>query len=345
MTESFKALEFSLDALMDRFETTLDASLRDLSGDAPTLDMVRYHFGYGESSPRRGKRLRPRALLTLVRQERGDDEAWVDDGLLAACAVELLHNFSLLHDDIEDGDELRHGRRTVWSRYGLAHGINAGDLLCSISYLTLIRRGNISDAETAIGLAESLHDAQYAMCLGQGQDMDFESREHVAYDAYLQMIAGKTAALFGAACEMGAIVARLSREKQQAYAAYGRCYGRAFQIRDDILGTFGSVAETGKPSGADIRRRKWCFPVVWALAQPPSSAQRVIAEAYAQKAPLDDETVIKVIHALHTLGAPQAADSAAEQALNEASSLAATASIDRDRALHHLFEASAQRLA
>lgn len=345
MTESLQTSGQSVDALMDRFETTLDTWLGQFADDVPTVNMVRYHFGYGDASPRRGKRLRPRVLLTLVQQERGDDEVAVADGLLASCAIELLHNYSLVHDDIEDGDELRHGRKTVWARYGLAHGINAGDLLCSMSYLSLVRSGAISDAATAIRLAETLHDANYAMCIGQGQDIDFEARTHVSYDAYLQMIAGKTAALFGAACEMGAIAARLPRAKQTAYAAYGRAYGKAFQIRDDILGTWGTVAATGKPSGADIKRRKWCFPVVWSLAQAPSAAQRVIAEAYARGTQLDDATIAQVIGALERLDARAAADEAAFNALEEARMIAETAAIDRNLALHHLFEASAQRLA
>jgi geranylgeranyl diphosphate synthase type I len=265
--------------------------------------------------------------------------------LFAGCAIELLHNYSLVHDDIEDADTLRHGRETVWARYGMPHGINAGDMLCSISYLALMRTGTISDAAIAARLTETLLEANYAMCIGQGQDIAFEARDHVAYDEYLAMITGKTAALFGAACEMGAIVAGLPREQQQAYAAYGRAYGRAFQIRDDILGTWGAVSTTGKPSGADITRRKWCFPVVWALSQPPSSARSVIARAYVQQAPLDDATVNDVVRSLEELGARHAADQAAAQVLAEAALLAEHAAIDRNRALHHLFEASATRLA
>ena len=345
VTESITTSENIAVSLMDRFETTFDAWLGTFGDDALTVQMIRYHFGYGDTAPRRGKRLRPRMLLTIVQHERGNDEQAISDGMLASCAIELLHNYSLLHDDIEDGDELRHGRQTVWARYGIAHGINAGDMLCSMSYLALVRSGKISRTETAIRLAETLHDANYAMCIGQGRDIDFEAREHVSYEAYLQMIAGKTAALFGAACEMGAITARLSLEQQRAYAEYGRAYGKAFQMRDDILGTWGAVAATGKPSGADIKRRKWCFPVVWSLAQAPSKARQVIADAYAQRAPLDEATVLRVITALETLDARAAADDAANAALEEAAELARAASIDQNRALHHLFEASANRLA
>jgi geranylgeranyl diphosphate synthase type I len=331
--------------LMVRFEATFEAWLGRFRESAPTLDMVRYHFGHGETQPKRGKRLRPRMLLQVVREACGDDERFMTDALQASCAIELVHNYSLIHDDIEDGDRLRHGRETVWARYGHAHGINAGDMLCAISYLSLAREGVLSSSKLASRLTEILLDAHYAMCVGQGLDIAFEHRADVSFNEYVAMIDGKTAALFGATCAMGAVVAELSAQHVEAYQDYGRAYGKAFQIRDDILGTWGSVVTTGKPSGADIARRKWCFPVVWALAQEPSTARNRIAQAYAREAPLDQTTVSETIEALELLGAREAADTAANRLLTKAEQMAKAIGIDRERALHHLFEASAARLA
>jgi geranylgeranyl diphosphate synthase type I len=331
--------------LMVRFEATFEAWLGRFGESSPTLDMVRYHFGHGEAPLKRGKRLRPRILLQITREWRGGDERVMADALQASCAIEFVHNYSLIHDDIEDGDRLRHGRETVWARYGHAHGINAGDMLCAISYLSLARGGALSNAALAARLTEILLDAHYAMCVGQGLDIAFESRADVSFKEYIAMIDGKTAALFSAACAMGAVISDLSAEQVAAYAAYGRAYGKAFQIRDDILGTWGTVATTGKPSGADIARRKWCFPVVWALSQPAGAARERIAEAYARQAPLDSNTVSETIEALEELGAREAADATATRLLAEAAETAKSVGIDRERALHHLFEASAVRLA
>lgn len=326
--------------LAARFESAFDAWLERFREPVPTLEMLRYHLGSG-----RGKRLRPRLLLHIVEEWRGDDASAISDGLQAACAIEFLHNYSLIHDDIEDGDRLRHGRETLWARYGAAHGINAGDTLCSISYLSLLRSGAISSVERAARLAEILLEAHYAMCLGQGLDIAFETRAEVSYEEYLAMAGRKTAALFGAACAMGAMIAGLSEEQVSAYTACGRAYGEAFQIRDDILGTWGAVETTGKPSRADIARRKWCFPVVWALAQRPSESREVVAEAYARRAPLDEACADEVIRALERLGARAAAEAAVARLFSEARERAESAAIDRGRALHRLFESSAVTLA
>jgi geranylgeranyl diphosphate synthase, type I len=320
--------------LAARFESALDAWLEQFREPMPTLEMLRYHLGSG-----RGKRLRPRLLLQIVEEWHGDDSRAISDGLQAACAVELLHNYSLIHDDIEDGDRLRHGHETLWARYGAAHGINAGDTLCSISYLSLLRSGAISGVERAARLSETLLEAHYAMSLGQGLDIAFETRAEVSYEEYLAMTDRKTAALFGAACAMGAVIAGLPEEQVRVYTACGRAYGQAFQIRDDILGTWGAVEATGKPSGADIARRKWCFPVVWALAQAPSGPREVVAEAYARRAPLDETCAGEVVQALERLGARAAADAATARLVAEARERAESAGIDRRRVLHRLFDA------
>jgi geranylgeranyl diphosphate synthase type I len=142
---------------------------------------------------------------------------------------------------------------------------------------------------------------------------------------------------------LGARSAGVGDERALAYGAFGRAYGRAFQIRDDILGTWGTTAETGKPSGADIRRRKWSFPVVWALDGKPSPDRNIIERAYNRIGALDDATANAVIDALDRLGAQHAADEACDRAIAQADDLALRYDLDRDRLLRDLFTATSRR--
>ena len=326
-------------AFSARFERALDAAVMDgLSdaGDSPIADHVRWHFGIGcEHAGRRGKRLRPRLLMQVARDEGGT----IEDAFDAALAVELLHNYSLVHDDIEDGDELRHGRETVWARFGLAQGINAGDSMCALSYLTLLRNNNGAPVERVAAMTRVLHAANLAMCAGQAFDIGFESAPFVTMDAYLAMIDGKTAALFGAACTLGALSAGAGAARAHAYGELGRAYGRAFQIRDDVFGTWGSREETGKTRSADIARRKWTHPIVWALAGPTSDAREVIAAAYARAIPLAAADVAAIIAALNVLDARTASEAAWRREVAQAERLAVHHQLDPGHALRTQFDA------
>jgi geranylgeranyl diphosphate synthase, type I len=303
-------------------------------------EMIRYHFGYDDPAfSRRGKRLRPLLLLEVAIAEHGSVEVALD----AAIAVELLHNYSLVHDDIEDGDRLRHGRPTLWARFGVPQGINAGDAMCSLSYLVLLRnRGRSGELAT---MTRVLHEAHLAMCEGQSLDIGFESCDFVTMEQYRTMIGGKTAALFGAACELGALCAGSAQQRARAYARLGRAYGIAFQIRDDVLGAWGAPEVTGKPSGADIARRKWTFPVVWALTRGPSPDREVVARAYERGNRPEPAEIRAIVSALEHLGARAAADAACDQALAEADAIVREAQIDGDGAIRHFLAQGARRVA
>jgi len=303
--------------------------------------MIRYHFGYDEpGKPRAGKRLRPQLLLRTALAEGGRIECALD----AAVAIEVLHNYSLVHDDIEDGDELRHGRTTIWKRFGVAHGINAGDALCAISYLTLLHEEAVVPPDRVVEMLHVLHEANLRMCEGQGLDIGFETSSIVTMPQYLEMIAGKTGALFAASCELGALAAGADPERARCYACLGRAYGLAFQIRDDVLGTWGATDVTGKPSGADIARRKWSFPIVWALGTPPSSDRDIVARAYRDGG-LDRAGVGGVVAALDRLGARLEADAAHDRALDQADEIARDASIDVNRSIRDFLAEGARRVA
>jgi geranylgeranyl diphosphate synthase type I len=273
--------------------------------------MLSYHFGYGEYGPaKRGKRLRPRLLLCVAESEGGSA------ALDAAAAVEILHNYSLVHDDIEDNDELRRGRRTVWAVYGIPQALNAGDALCAISFLALTHSVSSHSDERVLRMVRALHEAHATMCDGQSMDLAYERATQVDLAAYNRMIAAKTAALFGASSQLGALCSPCDDEAVVRYRELGRAFGMAFQIRDDVLGIWGTLDSTGKVSGNDIARRKWTFPVVWALAQPESAARDRIAQAYARGETLDNPTVAAVIDALDELGAREAANRASAEHLS-----------------------------
>jgi geranylgeranyl diphosphate synthase type I len=291
----------------DLFEVHLEGLIRDYRGSREVADMLFYHFGYGEHGPaRRGKRLRPRLLLRVAQAESAEPE----DALDAAAAIEMVHNYSLIHDDIEDGDELRHGRRTLWGVYGIPQALNAGDALCAISFLALMNATAHHSGERVLRMVRALHEAHATMCDGQSLDLAFERATHVNLVEYHRMIGAKTAALFGASSELGALCGHCDDESVLRYRELGRAYGMAFQIRDDVLGIWGTVDATGKVTGNDIARRKWTFPVVWALSQRRSQARERIAQAYAGGEPLGTETVTSVIEALEALGAKEAAHQA-----------------------------------
>jgi geranylgeranyl diphosphate synthase type I len=327
-------------AVCGNLEAALERAVTRFDDGSPTSCQIRYHFGFGEPS-RRGKRLRSRLVLEVCEEEGGAEE----DALDAACAIEIVHEFSLIHDDIEDGDRLRRGRETLWSRFGLAHGINAGDALCAVAYLSLLDGTSPRPAERTVAMTRVLQEAHLAMCAGQGRDIAFETEARVTMDDYLAMIGGKTAALFAAACELGALAAGAGPHRAGAYGKLGRAYGIAFQIEDDLLGTWGDSETTGKPSGADLAKRKWAFPVVWALDGPPSAWRDRVAAAYAVGTELDAGTVAETIEALDRLGAREAALRAVRCALDEADAVAERGAIDRSGRVRAFFGGAVRRIA
>jgi len=326
-------------ASFEAFETYLERAVERLDESSPVRAMVRDHFAFDDPRAKRGKRLRPRILVAAAETEGANGE----DAFAAAAAVELLHNFSLVHDDIEDRDELRHGRPTLWVQHGVPAAITAGDAMCALCYVTLLDQPEHFDAQRVVAMTTCLHRTHFALCGGQGADIGFETSPAVTFDEYVRMIEGKTAALFAASCELGALCAGVSPERAAAYGLMGRAYGLAFQIRDDVLGTWGTPAETGKPAGADIRRRKWSFPVAWAFALPASPDRTIVVDAYASIGELADARADEVIAALERLGAHGAADDACDEYIARAVAIGAEHDLDRDGRLAEIFSSTARR--
>lgn len=312
----------TLDAeLIDSFESYFRSFVERAARDNPVYGQIAHHFGYaGEGIPRRGKRLRPRLTLAATIACGGDPGA----ALPACTAVELLHNYSLIHDDIEDGDRVRHGRETVWAVYGLGHGVNAGDAVGALAQLALGPVAASLGAEAAFAMSADLAAANLRMCEGQSLDLAFESGEHAPVEAYLDMIAGKTAALFSCSASLGARSARAEARDVERCADVGRLYGLAFQIQDDAIGIWGDAHLTGKLQ-SDLTRRKKSFPVVWAMERDPRGAGAALRDAYAKSgtASLDPAVVNNLRNALEEAGAREATASAAADYLARARSRAA----------------------
>jgi geranylgeranyl diphosphate synthase type I len=227
--------------------------------------MLHYHLGWADAAFRpeqfdAGKRIRP--MLTLLCCEASGGE-W-HSALPAAAAVELLHNFSLIHDDIEDSDPVRRGRPTLWKQWGVAQAINAGDGLYTIAHTTLNGLSAYGlPAERILAARQRFDRACVALTQGQHLDLGFESRSGVTEAEYSRMIYGKTAALIEASCGLGALVN--GSPLAAHYEDYGRELGLAFQIQDDVLGIWGDPQVTGKPAGNDLRHHKKSLPVAYAL--------------------------------------------------------------------------------
>jgi geranylgeranyl diphosphate synthase type I len=241
--------------------------------------MARYHMGWedeqGQPGAAGGKGVRAGLCLLACQAVGGKWETAVP----AAAAVELVHAFSLVHDDIQDRDRERHHRPAVWTVWGEAQAINAGDALLALARLGLAElSGHGVPAEAVLAAGRSLDEATLHMVEGQTLDLQYEEREDVSVEEYMEMVACKSGALFGCALAMGAICGGSDEREVREFGRLGRVLGTAFQVRDDVLGIWGDSARTGKACGADLLRRKKSLPVVVALN---GAAGKVVRDAYA----------------------------------------------------------------
>jgi geranylgeranyl diphosphate synthase, type I len=228
--------------------------------------MLAYHLGWegeGAGAEARGKRIRPLLVLLTAAAAGGDWER----ALPAAAAVELVHNFSLVHDDIQDNSPIRRGRPTVWKQWGIPQAINSGDAMLTLAHLVLLRLAETSSPDIALQAARILQTACLHLTQGQYLDLLYEARGDLTLDAYWPMVKGKTAALLAACTELGALAAAAPPEKRQAYRLFGHDLGLAFQALDDILGIWGDASLTGKSADSDLLTGKKSLPVLYGLSQ------------------------------------------------------------------------------
>jgi len=274
----------------------------------PFYEMLTYHMGWagrdlGEKAT--GKRIRPLMLLLVVASCNLDTN-WLR-AVSAAAAIELVHNFSLVHDDIQDNSETRRGRPTAWKIWGMPMAINIGDALFSISNQAIMDLHDHFPAETVISAASALHNACLELTKGQFLDMSFEDRTDLSVEDYWPMITGKTASLLSAACFIGSLLGGSDEGTQDAYRSFGHALGLAFQVQDDILGIWGDEAITGKSAASDLLERKNSLPVLFGLNNNGAFKNRWM------EGPIQADEVEEVAQMLATEGAYEKSYAISEQ--------------------------------
>lgn len=291
-------------SLLHRYHTELDASMREVinkqSGQSDDFAvMLRYALGWVDErdqpySLATGKRIRPILLLVCTESCGGNWRA----ALPAATSVELLHNFSLIHDDIQDNSPTRHSRPTLWKVWGEANAINAGDAMFALAYIALSSlQKTLLEPDRVLNIWGIFNQVVLELTRGQHLDMRFEHQPNVTVDDYISMIKGKSAALLAACAQIGALVAMDSQDRANLFREFGLNLGIAFQIHDDILGIWGNPAVTGKSIATDIISRKKSLPVLYGLEK--SSTLRSI---YQQEA-LSEADVHEAFNLLSAAGA------------------------------------------
>ena len=271
---------------------------RDAS-TAGVYEMVRYHLGLDGDDGPRGKRMRPLLGLLAYASIAGDHRA----ALPGAAAVELGHNFSLVHDDIEDGDVERRHRATLWTLHGVPQAINTGDLIFSLSRVALHRLTDLGFSDAKVLRLMRLYD-ETCVLLCEGQYLDIAtsaSDEAMSVELYFDMIGRKTAALISASIEAGALLATDDESVIEHYRRFGWSLGLAFQVNDDLLGIWGQQQATGKEP-TDVARHKKTLPVLYALEHGSPEDRSRLAELYARTDPTAGE-VAEIVAILERAGA------------------------------------------
>lgn len=237
--------ETSIETQLTPYYQIIERELKELDfkpGIPLFYDPIRYFL----TIP--GKRIRP-LLVLLAAEALGQD---VEQARFAAIAVELLHNFTLVHDDIMDNDDTRRGQQTVHKKWDIPTAILAGDGLMGFAFQQLLRTTSADRAT----LAERFTEAMIVICEGQGQDKMFETERYVSEAAYLEMINRKTAVLLQLSCEMGAMIAGASGDEVELFKTYGHALGMGFQVQDDLLDIMGETSAIGKTAGSDLSMHK-----------------------------------------------------------------------------------------
>ncbi|HSM24354.1 MAG TPA: polyprenyl synthetase family protein [Anaerolineaceae bacterium] len=290
---------FSQEMIPDLEEELLYTIEHDIPDSFPGLkEMMKYHFGWTENDSKQtsqGKRIRPIILMLSTLVCGGE---W-RKALPAAVAIELIHNFSLIHDDIEDHSEMRRGQKTLWKVFGVAQAINTGDAMFSLAQLNILKVGNKINKSVGFDTAQKLNETCLVLTGGQNLDISFENQVNVSEDEYFKMIGGKTAALLAASAEIGAIVAQSSNTNKLALRSFGEALGLAFQAWDDWLGIWGDEGQTGKSTLSDLIAKKKSLPILYAIQNSTEF------ESVFSKDSFDQKDLVFLIEAMEKVGAKE----------------------------------------
>lgn len=286
------------------------SALQEANNLAPFYGQMQYHLGWVDTnflpvSSNPGKLMRP-TLLLLAFEATGEhnhdaeseqhDSRHLSRALPAAASIELTHNFTLIHDDIEDSDSERRHRQTLWNVWGIPQAINTGDGMFALARYALwdvVDEG--VDPFIAVQLGAVLDKACLVLAEGQYLDISFENRDDISVAMYVDMIGRKTATLMGCAAEMGAMLGTREAETIFRLRSFGFSIGIAFQVRDDLLGIWASSEESGKTPAGDIYRRKKSLPALHAFEHAAAVDQQTLRQLYAQKSPVTTTQVEEVL--------------------------------------------------
>lgn len=256
----------NFEKLQKKYLSVIEKRLQQISTDhlstrGSQLEKIfLYHLGLNEEA-KIGKRIRP-LLLLLCNEGAGGD--W-HQAVPAGAAIELIHNFSLIHDDIEDKGKVRRGQLAVWKKWGLAIGVNAGDAMFASAFSELANLEQFYPPEIVLESNHLLSKTCLKLTIGQQLDLEYESLEKISENDYFRMITGKTAALLSCSCRMGALLAGKSEKQQNLFSKFGKNLGLAFQVYDDWLGVWGEPVKTGKSNFSDLLERKKTLPIIWGI--------------------------------------------------------------------------------
>ncbi|HEV3362109.1 MAG TPA: polyprenyl synthetase family protein [Pseudonocardiaceae bacterium] len=295
-------------AVLDAARTRIHPVLREAVEALPSAMrlVASYHFGWRDregrpvaGTPAMGKTLRPALVFLAAAAVTGRSPvSGADDTVVrAGVAVELVHNFTLIHDDVIDQDALRRHRETVWKVFGVPSAILAGDALQALATQVLAKAAT-PIAATGVSV---LQDCVQELIEGQAADLSFETRNDVGLTECVAMAGGKTGALISCACALGALLSGASQEQVQRLRAFGMHFGLAFQLADDLLGIWGDPGVTGKPAQSDLWSRKKSLPVVAALNSGTEAALELSA-MYQKPDAWDHTEVLRALTLLERAG-------------------------------------------
>ena len=318
---------------MQRQKALVDENIQTIfseAGELPMYHMLRYFMGYSNelkkpSEGRHGKRTRP-ALLLLVAEMFGGGKSALD----LATAVELFHNFTLVHDDIVDNDEVRRGQPTVWKLWGVDHAINSGDAQMLLAGRSLLQAAQI-DAVYGTQAAQVLQGYFLEVC--EGQYLDFEltkkrlDNDEVTKEVYFEMIRKKTAVLVGAATTAGGISAGCSQDDALLLYSYGESLGVAYQIVDDLVSGWGTMECTGKKMCGDVYEKKKTYPLLFTLEN--GNTKRLV-ELYEKEGDFTKEDVEEVVSLFNEVNAKEGTEKLAQHYIEQAQESVRKLSVDED---------------
>ena len=295
-------------ALLEKYRAAIEDSLsKALSLHDLGLDiMLRYHLGLGDehgrpTSSKQGKCLRSSLCMFTCEAVGGLSE----QAISAAVALDLVHNFSLIHDDIQDGDMERHHRPTVWAIWGPHRALQAGNVMRTLADLGIQQLPRHQVASEIVARCSKLLTIAYLeMVEGQYLDLDFEGRTDISTSSYLDMISRKTGALIRCSLQLGALTGNADAKTVEALTTFGEYLGTVFQIRDDYLGIWGYAEETGKAAGNDIRRKTNSLPLVHALERAGTMQNQQLQSIY-DKEQVEDSDVASTLTLLADLNASE----------------------------------------